>query len=251
MIVAERRATGVELESGETASAAVIVSNADPKTSFLGLLGARHLDIQFTHRINRLRTAGMVAKLHLALDGPPLFTGLDSPGGRLLITPSMQSIEDAFDQAKYGDFAEELPMEVVIPTLNDDSLAPAGQHVLSAQVQYAPYQVNGGWESRRGEFEQNALATLERYAPGISGQLIGSELLTPQDLERKFRVTGGHWHHAEFAIDTWWMNRPTYGASQYRTPVPGFYLCGAGAHPGGGIMGAAGANAARTILEEN
>lgn len=251
VIVAERRATGVELESGETASAAVIVSNADPKTSFLGLLGARHLDIQFTHRINRLRTAGMVAKLHLALDGPPLFTGLDSPGGRLLITPSMQSIEDAFDQAKYGDFAGELPMEVLIPTLNDDSLAPAGQHVLSAQVQYAPYQVNGGWESRRGEFEQNALATLERYAPGISGQLIGSELLTPQDLERQFRVTGGHWHHAEFAIDTWWMNRPTYGASQYRTPVPGFYLCGAGAHPGGGIMGAAGANAARTILEEN
>jgi phytoene dehydrogenase-like protein len=245
------RVSGVELESGELIGAGTVVSNADPKTSFFKLLGAQHLDIQFTHRINRLRSDGFVAKLHLALRELPDFTGLTRPVGRLLLTPSMQHIENAFDEAKYGGYARDLPMEVIIPSLLDDSLAPAGQHVLSAQVQYAPYAVNGGWEQHRDAFTDNALATLEQYAPGIRELVVGTELLTPADLEQQFRVTGGHWHHAEFALDNWWMNRPTYGASQYKTPVPGFYLCGAGAHPGGGLMGVAGSNAARAILEEN
>ena len=246
-----RQAVGVELENGETFKATTIVSNADPKTSFFKLLGARHLDVQFTHRIKRLRANGFVAKLHLALDSLPDFTGLDKPDGRMLLAPSMQVIENAFDQAKYGDYARQLPMEALIPSVHDSSLAPAGKHVLSAQVQYAPYQVNGGWEKHRAQFLANALDTLAAYAPGIRDQVVASELLTPADLEQQFRVHGGHWHHAEFAIDNWWMNRPTYGASQYKTPVPGFFLCGAGAHPGGGIMGAAGANAARAILEEH
>jgi phytoene dehydrogenase-like protein len=142
-------------------------------------------------------------------------------------------------------------MEVLLPSLYDPSLAPAGQHVLSAQLQYAPYKVQGGWEAQRETFLENAMASLERYAPGIRQQVLASELLTPADLESRFGVTGGHWHHGEFALDNWWVNRPTYGASQYRSPVPGFYLCGAGAHPGGGIMGAAGSNAARAILEES
>lgn len=245
-----RRACGVELENGDLIPAGKVVSNADPKTSFLGLLGAQHLDVQFTHRINRLRTDGMVAKLHLALDGLPTFNGLESPDGRLVLAESMAAIENAFDQAKYGEFAAQLPMEVIVPTLHDDTLAPEGKHVLSAQVQYAPYRLRGGWDAQRDTFFENVLTSLERYAPAIREQVLGSELLTPADLESQFRVTGGHWHHAEFAIDTWWMNRPTYGASQYRTPVEGFYLCGAGSHPGGGIMGAAGANAARAILEE-
>ena len=247
----KRQAVGVELENGEAFTAKAIVSNADPKTSFFKLVGARHLDVQFSHRINRLRTDGFVAKLHLALDGIPNFTGLDKPDGRMLLAPSMQAIENAYDYAKYGEYAQQLPMEALIPSVHDDSLAPAGKHVLSAQVQYAPYRVKGGWEAHREPFLANALATLETYAPGIGKQIVASELLTPADLEQQFRVQGGHWHHAEFAIDNWWMNRPTYGASQYRTPVPGFYLCGAGAHPGGGIMGAAGANAARAILEEH
>lgn len=250
VVVEQGRATGVELAGGEIISAAKIVSNADPKTSFLKLLGARHLDIQFTHRINRLRSDGQVAKLHLALRRLPDFTGQARPDGRLLLTPDMGFIENAFDAAKYGGYARDLPMEVLLPSLHDDSLAPAGQHVLSAQLQYAPYAVRGGWESHRDAFLDNALASLERYAPDIRDCIVASELLTPADLERQFRVSGGHWHHGEFALDNWWMNRPTYGASQYRTPVPGFYLCGAGAHPGGGIMGAAGSNAARAILEE-
>jgi phytoene dehydrogenase-like protein len=249
--VEQGRVTGVELASGELIAATNVISNADPKTSFFKLLGARHLDVQFTHRINRLRTDGYVAKLHLALKRLPRFTGLDKPDGRLILAPSMGFIENAFDQAKYGGYARELPMEVLIPSLHDDSLAPPGQHVLSAQVQYAPYAVRGGWYTHRETLLENTMASLERYAPDIRDCLVASELLTPADLEQQFHVTGGHWHHAEFALDNWWMNRPTYGASQYRTPVPGFYLCGAGAHPGGGIMGAAGRNAAHAILEGN
>ncbi|MEH6636237.1 MAG: NAD(P)/FAD-dependent oxidoreductase [Halioglobus sp.] len=250
VIMDGRHAIGVALDNGELITADAIVSSADPKTSFFKLLGAKHLETQFTHRINRLRTDGFVAKLHLALDELPGFTGLEKPGDRMILAPSMQAIENAYDHAKYGEFAEQLPMEVVIPTVHDNALAPAGKHVLSAQVQYAPYGLKGGWEAHREQFLDNALNTLERYAPGIRSHVVASELLTPADLEQQFRVTGGHWHHAEFAIDNWWMNRPTYGASQYKTPVAGFYLCGAGAHPGGGIMGAAGANAARAILEE-
>ena len=249
--VDQGQACGVELADGELIRAPKIVSSADPKTSFLKLLGAQHLDIQFTHRISRLRTDGYVAKLHLALDSLPDFNGLARPDGRLLLAPDMAFIENAYDAAKYGGYARELPMEVVIPSLQDDSLAPTGQHVLSALVQYAPCQVKGGWDAHHNTFLDNAIASLERYAPDIRTTIIASELLTPRDLEQQYRVTGGHWHHAEFALDNWWMNRPTYGASQYSTPVPGFYLCGAGAHPGGGIMGAAGHNAARAILEEN
>lgn len=251
VIVEDHRAVGVRLSGGEELRAGAVISNADPKTSFFKLLGARHLDVQFTHRINRLRTAGMVAKLHLALDRLPTFSGLASPAGRLLLTPGMDMIENAFDAAKYGGFADALPMEVIIPSLEDDSLAPAGRHVLSAQVQYAPYELSKGWAGERGRFLETVLDNLARYAPDIRSCIVDSELLTPVDLERRFNLSGGHWHHAEFAIDTWWMQRPTYGASQYFTPVPGFYLCGAGSHPGGGIMGAAGANAARAVLEEN
>jgi phytoene dehydrogenase-like protein len=249
--VAQGRVTGVELAGGETIAADHVVSNADPKTSFFKLLGARHLDVQFTHRIDRLRTDGYVAKLHLALKRLPDFTGLEKPEGRLLLAPGMDFIENAFDAAKYGGYARELPMAVLLPSVYDDSLAPQGQHVLSAQVQYAPYAVKGGWDAHRDAFLENVMTSLERYAPDIRDCVLASELLTPADLEQQFNVTGGHWHHAEFALDNWWMNRPTYGASQYCTPVPGFYLCGAGAHPGGGVMGAAGRNAARAILEVN
>lgn len=250
VLVEEQKATGVVLEDGEVIHCRQVISNADPKTSFFKLLGAKHLDVQFTHRINRLRCEGLVAKVHLALDTLPDFKGLETPSGRMIIAPSMQYIENAFDFAKYGEYAEQLAMEVVIPTVHDNSLAPSGKHVLSAQVQYAPYQIKGGWEQHRDAFMENVLSTLETYAPSIRSQISASELLTPADLESQFRIQGGHWHHAEFAIDNWWMNRPTYGASQYKTPMPGFYLCGAGAHPGGGIMGAAGANAAHAILTE-
>ncbi len=250
VIVEDMAAVGVRLADGEELRASRVISNADPKTSFLNLLGAQHLDVQFTHRINRLRNDGYVAKLHLALDELPTFNGLNSPEGRMILASSMSYIENAFDEAKYGGYASQLPMEVIIPSLLDDSLAPQGKHVLSANVQYAPYKVKGGWDEHREAFLANTIASLKQYAPEIEETIVASELLTPADLEKQFRVAGGHWHHAEFAIDNWWVNRPTYGASQYKTPVAGFHLCGAGAHPGGGIMGACGANAAKAILED-
>jgi phytoene dehydrogenase-like protein len=251
ILVENGEVVGVQLQGGEQLTAAVIASSADPKTSFLKLIGPQHLDIQFTHRINRLRNKGYVAKLHLALSEQPAFIGMDKPVGRMMLTPSMQYIENAFDKAKYGELAEQLPMEVIVPSVYDNTLAPAGQHVLSAQIQYIPYDIKGGWQENKAKLLDNALATLEQYAPGIGALVNASELLTPVDLEQQFRTTGGHWHQAEFALDNWWMNRPTYGASQYKTPISGFYLCGAGAHPGGGLMGAAGANAARAIMEDS
>ena len=249
IVVDDMQATGVVLENGETLTADKIISNTDPKTSFFKLLGAQHLDVEFTNRINRLRCDGLVSKVHLALDSEPKFNGLDKANGRLIIAPTMQYIENAFDAAKYKGLSDDLAMEVVVPTLHDKSLAETGKHVVSIQVQYTPYNIEGGWEANRDGLLEKVITTLEKYAPGIRSQIVASELLTPVDLEQQYRVTGGHWHHTEFAIDTWWMNRPTYGASQYKSPVAGFYLCGAGSHPGGGIMGAAGANAANYILK--
>jgi len=244
------QATGVVLENGESISATHVISNADPKTSFFKLLGAQHLDVEFTHRINRLRMNGLVSKVHLALNGEPKFTGLNKAEDRLIIAPTMRYLENAFDHAKYKGMSEDLAMEVVVPSMHDSSLAEAGKHIVSIQVQYTPYDIEGGWDAHREALLENVIKTLEKYAPDIRSQIVARECLTPVDLEQQFRVTGGHWHHGEFAIDAWWVNRPAYGCSQYKSPVTGFYNCGAGSHPGGGIMGAAGANAANYILKE-
>jgi phytoene dehydrogenase-like protein len=140
-------------------------------------------------------------------------------------------------------------MEITLPSLSDPTLAPAGQHVLSAHVMYAPYALKGGWnEAARDEFGERVIDTIERYAPGIRNKIIGQQLLTPLDLEQSYKVTGGHWHHTEFALDQMLMMRPTYEAAQYSTPLPGLYVCGAGCHPGGDLTGGPGHNAAGEIL---
>ncbi len=246
----EHRAAGVVLQSGETIEAATVISNADPKTTFLRLLGAAHLDTGFTRRISKLRTAGLAAKLHLSLKGLPRFTGLPENvlGGRLIIAPSLDYVERAFNHSKYGEYSAAPALEVTIPTVNDPGLAPAGQHVLSAIVQYAPYQLAGGWEAQRERCAAVALDTLERHAPGLKSQVLAAQLLAPPDLEAQFGMTGGHWHHAELALDQFFMMRPVPGAGHYATPLEGLYLCGAGCHPGGGVMGTAGRNAARRVL---
>ena len=242
-------AHGVQLANGEKIEADRVVSSADPQTTFFRLAGVENLEIEFTNRIRRLRCDGYVAKLHLALNGLPEFTGLDQPGGRMIIAPEMDTIEFAFDDAKYGECSKEPVMEIVIPSLRDASLAPPGQHVLSAHVMYAPYRLNGGWDdSARESFRERAIDTIARYAPGLRAQIIHSEMLTPQDLEQSFNVSGGHWHHTEFALDQALMMRPTYEAAQYSTPLPGLYLCGAGCHPGGDLNGGPGHNAAHEIL---
>jgi phytoene dehydrogenase-like protein len=243
--------SGVKLNDGREIHAPTVISNLDPKTSFQKILGLKHLDIQFSHRINRIRDKSFVATLNLALISNPNFTGVTNNKSRMLIAPTMSYMESAFDCAKYGELPKHPTMEVIIPSLHDDSISPTGQHVLSAQVMYVPYDLKGNWEEAKPILLESIIKTLEIYAPDIRELIISSELLTPKDLESKFNVSGGHWHHGEFCIDQWWVNRPTYGTNRYSTPMQGFYLCGAGAHPGGGIMGAAGKNAAREVLKND
>jgi phytoene dehydrogenase-like protein len=252
VIVAEDSAAGVVLESGERLEAGCVVSSADPTTTFLQLLGAEYLDAGFVRRVTHLRTQGMTAKVHLALGRMPQFTALAgaAPTGRLVLAPSPQAVERAFNDAKFGKYSAAPLLEVIVPTAVDPALAPPGQHVLSAVVQYAPYRVAGGWEGQREQFLETILQTLEAHAPGLRESVRAAELLTPEDIETEFRISGGHWHHAELALDQFFMVRPVPGAAQYRAPLKGLFLCGAGCHPGGGVMGLAGHNAARQILSQ-
>ena len=245
------RVDGVLLASGEKLGADVVISNADPKRTLFELLGARHLETGFVHRVRHFRTKGMAAKLHLALDALPAFTRLPAAwaGERLVIAPDLVYLEHAFDAAKYGENSPHPALEINIPTVHDRTLAPAGKHVLSAVVQYAPYEAAASTDAARARLLENTLAVLEAYAPGIRGQVVAAQLLLPADLEREFRLTGGHWHHGELALDQFLMLRPVPGAAQYAMPVTGLYLCGAGAHPGGGVMGCAGKNAAQAVIE--
>lgn len=242
-------ATGVQLDTGEKIESQRVVSATDPKRTFLNMVGVEYLDIGFTNRIRRLRCDGYVGKLHVALSDVPEFPGLKQPHGRIIIAPDMDSMELAFDHAKYGELPEYPVMEIVLPSLHDPSRAPDGRHVLSAHVMYVPYQLKGGWnDNARQQMCDRAIDTIARYAPNIREQILHQEFLTPADLEREYRVTGGHWHHTELAMDQMLMMRPTYEAAQYSTPIPGLFLCSAGCHPGGGLMGAAGHNAAHEIL---
>jgi phytoene dehydrogenase-like protein len=244
------RVSGVELQSGEHLRAGIVISNADPARTLLHLLGARHLETGFVHRVRHVRSKGMAAKLHLALDSMPEFTRLarEFVGERLLIAPDADYIETAFDHAKYGECSPAPALEITVPSAHDNSLAPGGKHVLSAIVQYAPFDPRASTEAARAQFLERTLATIERHAPGIRKQIVATELLLPADIEREFRITGGHWHHGELALDQFLMLRPVPGAAQYATPVQGLFLCGAGCHPGGGVMGSAGRNAAQAVL---
>ncbi|MGH8135752.1 MAG: phytoene desaturase family protein, partial [Steroidobacteraceae bacterium] len=242
--------SGVELESGEKLAAGTVISNADPATTLLRLVGARHLETGFVHRVRHFRSKGMAAKLHLALDGLPSFSRLSAQGAgdRLVIAPDPGYIERAFDQAKYGQCSTDPALEITIPSIHDRTLAPPGRHVLSAIVQYAPFDPRASTDSARAGLLERSLALIERYAPALRRHVVASEVLLPADIEREFRITGGHWHHGELALDQILMLRPVPGAAQYAMPVNGLYLCGAGCHPGGGVMGSAGRNAAQAVL---
>jgi phytoene dehydrogenase-like protein len=241
----------VRLEGGGEIAADLVVSNADPKATLLKLLGARHLETELTRRVHNLRMQGSAAKLHLALSELPEFRGVpgDQLGERLIIAPDLDYIERAFNPAKYREYSAAPVMEITIPSIHDPDLAPAGRHVLSAVIQYAPYDLAAGWDGERDRFREVVLDVLERFAPGLRRLVVGAELLTPLDIERQFRISGGHWHHGELALDQFMMLRPVPGAAQYAMPVRGLYLCGAGCHPGGGVMGTAGRNAASAVLK--
>ena len=245
-----QKTNGVILSSGEAIESANVISAVDPKSTFLCLVGAHHLDIEFTNRISRLRTDGMVAKLNLALDGIPDFKGISQPDGRMIIAETQDTLEFSYDNAKYGEIPEQPVLEILIPSIHDKSLAPDGKHVLTAQVMYVPYRHKEGWsDEHKQALYEKVINLLEAYAPDIRQLIIHGELLTPADIERQFNVSGGHWHHGELSLWQMLMMRPTYEAAQYKTPIPGLYLCSAGSHPGGGLTGAPGHNAAKEILK--
>jgi phytoene dehydrogenase-like protein len=250
ILVEKGRAAGVALADGEELRADVVVSAINPRATFLDLVGTRELDTGFVRKVGNIRMRGDVAKLHLALDRPPQFSGLGAEAhrGRLVIAPSADHVERAFNPAKYGEFSPEPVMEIVLPSLADPSLAPAGAAVLSANVQYAPHALKEGWEAGKPKLLQAVMAQLERHAPGVGRTVRHAELLTPADIERRYRMPGGHWHHGELQADQMLMSRPVAGAAGYDTPIDGLFLAGSGSHPGGGVSGVPGLNAARRIL---
>ena len=244
---------GVETQAGDSFFSSTIISNVDPKKTIMDLVGPRNVETRFTHRIHHVRNRGNASKIHLALDRLPKIAGLNENdfSARLLIAPNENYVESAFNHAKYGESSVNPILEITFPSVVDQSLAPSGKHVMSAIVQYSPYDLKGGWnESSRDNFIQTIMMTLEKYMPDIKKQVLTSELLTPADIEKEFHISGGHWHHAELSLDQFMFVRPVAGASQYQMPLDGLYLCGAGTHPGGNVNGAAGRNAARMILEQ-
>lgn len=243
-------ASGLELEGGETIIAPVIVAAIHPKTAFLDLADPVEVDTRFKTQIRHIRSNGNVAKLHLALNAIPSFTGVSAADhrGRLVIARSVRHVDEAFNPAKYGEFSPDPVMEITLPSLSDPSLAPNGGCTLSALVQFAPYGLKQGWGAGKPAFEEVILGTLERYAPGIRDSIVASELLTPVDIEARYHMPGGHWHHGELQVDQLLINRPVDQAAGYSTPIEGLYLASAGAHPGGGISGLPGLLSARHIL---
>jgi phytoene dehydrogenase-like protein len=248
-------ATGVVLASGEEIPAKAVVSNADPRRTLLGLVDPVHLEPDFAGRLRNYRCPGTVAKVNLALDGLPKFTGLSDGqsllSGRIQIAPEIDYLERAFDDCKYGDFSKRPYLEVTIPSLSDPSLAPAGKHVMSIYAQFAPLHLKqGDWNGRAAELGDTVVSTLSQYAPGLKNLVLKGQVITPKDLEETYGLTGGHIFHGELALDQIFTMRPLLGWARYRTPVKGLYLCGSGTHPGTGLTGASGANAAREIAKE-
>jgi phytoene dehydrogenase-like protein len=257
--VSDGRVTGVALADGEEIAAGAVVSNADPKRTFLGLLDPTDLTPTFLQRIQNYRSVGTAAKVNIALSKLPTFSAVSGNGanarealsGRIHIGPEIDYLERAFDAAKYGEYSAEPYLDVTIPSISDPSLAPQGAHVCSIYVQFAPYKLKSGdWDDRREEFGDAVVKTLATYAPDLPGAVVARQVLTPPDLERTYGLTGGHILHGEPALDQSFAFRPVMGWAQYRTPISGLYLCGAGTHPGGGVTGAPGANAAREIVKD-
>jgi len=244
------KAVGVRLGDGRTLDAAMVVSGIDPKSTF-AMCDPMALPAEFRWRAANYRTRGVLAKVNLALSGLPVVPGADREqlATRLRMAPDVDAMERAFDHAKYGRYSPTPWLEAVIPTLVDPTLAPAGAHVMSIYAQYAPLVLReGSWDTERQGLLRAVLDTLDRYMPGVRSLIVEAEVMTPADLEREWGMAGGHIHHGELALDQLFTMRPLLGWSQYRTPIDGVWLCSAGTHPGLGLTGGSGANAAREIL---
>lgn len=255
IVIRNGRVRGVVLGSGEEIEARIVASNLDPKLTFLRLIEEGHLDDEFIAAIRRFRIEGTSLKINLALSGLPNFEALPGvPGPQhratMHICPSMDYIEHAWDDAKYGRPSERPLLEMTIPTMYDPSLAPSGRHIMGIFLQYAPYTLReGNWDELREPFADRVMDLVAEYAPNFRSIVVDRQVLTPLDLERRFGLTGGNIFHGEMSLDQMFVLRPVAGWARYRTPIRDLYLCGSGAHPGGGVMGAPGYNAAREILK--
>jgi phytoene dehydrogenase-like protein len=249
------RATGVVLENGDEIAATTVCSSVDPRRTFLGLVGESHFDAEFLAEIRRYKFRGSSGKVNLALDGLPSFRALPGPGthlrGAISISPSIDYMERAYDDAKYGRFSRRPYVDIVIPSLTDPTMSPPGKHVMSCFVQYAPYHLqSGSWDEQREAFGDAVIDAVSEHAPNLRDLILHRQVLTPLDLEREFGLTEGNIFHGELTLEQLFFLRPAPGWAAYRTPIRSLYLGGSGAHPGGGIMGAPGHNAARRILAD-
>jgi phytoene dehydrogenase-like protein len=250
------RARGVVLESGEEIDADMVISNLTPSLTFLRLIEASELPGDFLDSIRKYRSEGTSCKINLALNGLPNFRALPGAEGpqhraTMHICPSVEYIERAWDDAKYGHPSQSPLLELTVPTMYDPSLAPPGKHIMGIFVQYAPYTLRDStWDELREPFAYRCLDLIEDYAPGFRDLIVDKQVLTPLDLERRFGLTGGNIFHGEMSLDQMFVMRPVAGSARYRTPIRGLYLCGSGTHPGGGVMGAPGYNAAHEILKD-
>jgi len=248
--------SGVVLCGGEEIAVEAIVSGVDPKRTFFHLIDPSQLDPTFANRIKNFRSNGALAKVNLALGGLPTFSALDPTegflealSGRIHIGPEIDYLERAFDASKYGEFSKAPYLDVTIPTILDPELAPEGKHVLSACVQFAPYKLKeGNWDLSRRELGATVIRTLAAYAPNLPSLVEGMQVITPKDLETSYGFTGGHIFHGELALDQLFTMRPVLDWARYKTPIRGLFLCGSGTHPGNGLTGVSGANAAREII---
>ncbi len=248
-------ATGVVLANGEELAAKAVISNADPRRTLLRLVDPTHLTPDFVQKLQNFRMPGTVAKMNLALSALPKFKALNGNGaalrGRIHMGPEVDYLERAFDLSKYGNFSPNPYLEVTIPSLTDPSLAPPGKHVMSIYMQYAPFKLkNGDWDSQRDALGNTVVKTLAEYAPNLPDLVEDGQIITPKDLEQEYGLTGGHIFHGELALDQFFTMRPLLGWARYGTPIHNLYLCGSGTHPGAGLTGGSGMNAAREIVKE-
>jgi phytoene dehydrogenase-like protein len=249
------RATGVVMENGDELEAKLVISGADPHRTFLSLVGEDQLDSEFTTQIKRYKMRGSSGKVNFAVDKLPEFKhrpGAAHLRGDIAIAPSIDYLEKAYDEAKYGAFSRRPYINMVIPSLVDPSVAPPGKHVVSCFVQYAPYKLKEGpqdWPNQREAFGDTVANTIEEYAPGFKASVLHRQVLTPWDLEKEFGLTEGNIFHGELSLEQLLFQRPAAGWARYRTPVKDLWMCGSGTHPGGGVMGAPGQLAAKAILK--
>jgi len=249
--VERHRATGVVLADGSEIPARAVVTAIDPKRTLTTLLDPVEIGPHLRWRATNIRTPGSVSKVDLALSGLPSFDGADPErlAGRIVIAPSIDHLERAFDASKYGGIGDDPYLEATIPTLSDPTLAPEGMHVMSVVAQWTPFELREtDWAAERDRLGDLVVKTLERYAPGLSDLVTARRVTTPVDLEAEYGLSGGHVYHGEPGLDQFFVWRPLLGHARYRLGLPGLYLCGSGAHPGGGVTGAPGANAAREII---